>query len=230
MSRQAMLVVVCGVAASAVSAAPVLTNGSMTDLPSFNKAAPGWSVVSFTPDVIGPGGLGGFAPGAPASPNGGTFAHLQAELAGQGASPVTTSFAEAIETTVTGLEAGKVYEIAFYQANLQAVAGTEARFDPGQVAVTFAGVTKSSPTTPMFEGQGSQTWQLVKLEFTATQAAETLRFTAVDLPGVDSTTFPNSGFGGTSIGVDGVTITLIPSPGSFVLLAMSGAVVVRRRR
>ena len=210
-------------------AQPQILNGGFDGGTGFNTVPGPWEIVSRTPDTLPPGGISPFAPDMPASPEGGNFVHAQAELPGVGASPVA-GFAEAFQQTVTGLTVGVQYEISFWQANAGAFAGNEDRFDPGAWDVLFGAQVQRSPTTAAWQGQGLQFWEPVSLAFTASAPNQTLRFTAVDLPGVDSTTLPASGFGGVGLALDGVSIAVVPAPGTAALLLGSSMLATRRRR
>jgi len=208
---------------------PIVQNGGFNGGTGFDTVPVPWEIVSRTPDTLPPGGISPFAPDMPASPEGGNFAHAQAELPGVGASPVA-GFAEAFQQTVTGLTVGVQYEISFWQANAGAFAGNEDRFDPGAWDVLFGAQVQRSPTTAAFQGQGLQFWEPVSLTFTASAPNQTLRFTAVDLPGVDSTTLPQSGFGGVGLALDGVSIAVVPAPTTAALPLCAALLAVRRRR
>jgi len=185
---------------------------------------------TLAPDTIPPGGLLGFGVDMPASPQGGNFAIGQAELANVGASPFPTAFAESFEQTINNLVVGEQYTISFWQANAGVFVGGDARFDPGSWDVMFGVQTLRSPVTEVYAGRGNQAWQFVELEFTATAISQALRFTAVDLPGVDNITLPDSDFGGVGLAVDGVSIAVVPAPGTAALLLGSSMLAARRRR
>ena len=211
-------------------------NGSMTGTPGASQVPNGWTIVNLTPDTIEPGGISGagfgFGPQVPASPDGGTFIGLQAERENVGATP-GSAFAESVSTVISGLTAGEDYIVKFYFANVQHVTSNQARFDPGAINVDIAGGVHVTPPTPMFEGQGSQTWGEFMFEFNATAMEEVITFTAVDLAGVDNTTFPASDFGGVGLGIDGLRVEeapAIPAPGAAAIFGLGGIAMMRRRR
>jgi len=218
------------VLAGSAFAQPIVQNGGFDGTPTLNTVPAPWQVVSRTPDTIPPGGLLGFGVDMPASPQGGNFAIGQAELANVGASPFPTAFAESFEQTINNLVVGEQYTISFWQANAGVFVGGDARFDPGSWDVMFGVQTLRSPVTEVYAGRGNQAWQFVELEFTATAISQALRFTAVDLPGVDNITLPDSDFGGVGLAVDGVSIAVVPAPGTAALLLGSSMLAARRRR
>jgi len=229
--RQCIIVIAFAAGAAGASAQPVIQNGGFeANTPTFGAVPNGWSIVSRTPDIIAPGGLQGAGPSVPASPAGGTFVGIQAELAGQGATPLAQGEAEAFEQTVTGLVPGVQYDVTFFQANIGYFFGSDARFDPGAIEVIFGTELRQSPLTLPFQGQGAQLWEPVSLRFTAALPDQILRFRAVDFPGVDATTLPASNFGGVGLGIDGVAISVVPSPASAGVLCLAGLAAARRRR
>jgi hypothetical protein len=149
-----------------------------------------------------------------ASPAGGNF------IAGDG----STTFDAPLSQTITGLTAGGTYAVSFYQAGAQ------------------QGPNGSTPTTEQWQvslgGQVQESavmnapatswapWESQTLTFTATAASEVLSFLAQGTPNNE----PPVAL------LDGVSMTQVPEPASWALLATGlaavtiGTVSVRRRK
>ena len=144
-----------------------------------------------------------------ASPDGGKFVLLDGD----------TNFNGALTQSISGLTAGKTYNLTFYWAasQLQNRAGdTTERLD-----VSFGGVTQSTPTVAN-PSQGFQGWFSQAFKFTATGPTDVLSFLSVGTP---------NGLPPVAL-LDGVSLTAVPEPASWALLlvgfAMVGAAARRR--
>ncbi|MFM9957384.1 MAG: hypothetical protein ACKVZJ_04875 [Phycisphaerales bacterium] len=220
------------VSASAAQAG-LLTNGSL-DGPTntFSLVPEGWAnLVQGTTDTVSVAGhpFAGFgniaAQPYPASPNGGTFCWSADFFESNAALP------EGLRQTVSGFTIGATYEIAFEYTNLGLYSAqgnilTDAfnaqnyassgrwlvGVDDTQVGATDA--VNFAPRT------GAQVWTTYAVSFVASATSHELRFTADWVSG------------GTHVGmgIDGITLTLVPAPTAAGVLALGGALGLRRRR
>jgi hypothetical protein len=153
--------------------------------------------------------FGGFAWSA--SADGGTFVHALSQVGSD----------EGVAQTISGLVVGGSYEIAFEQS-ISNRAGFNAPGDLGFWSVSLGSQTLSgaSMTTPTLGVAG--TWVGQTLVFTATATSQELVFLAQFATGdrVD-------------LGLDGVSIQVVPEPGTLGLTALglvAGALAARRAR
>lgn len=161
--------------------------------------------------LYGPGN--GFNNGLTASPVGGNF------FAGDG----DTRYNGRLQQVVTGLTAGKQYELGFWWAGAQAFG--EGGTPQYSWDVTFAGSTQSTAVKTLPAPGGFIPWEYVTMQFTATNSTETLTFLAN----------AQGPFGGPPfVLLDGVSVTAVPEPGSIALVGVglfaAGAYRRLRRR
>jgi len=186
----------------------VVTNGSFTAPDGIDAGLPsGWTATSVTPDTINPLNDAPFAPTVyflGESSDGGTF------VAGTSNSTVTR---EGFTQTVTGLSIGQEYLISFEQQ-----LSVNSNFDdPGYWIVDFG--SQSANSDAMFD---SGLWTLQELPFVASSTSQALTFTSEKVS-------PTSA-GNSYIGIDGVTISAIPEPASFLLIGLASFIVAVNRR
>jgi hypothetical protein len=144
--------------------AQTVNNGSVTGSPAGNNvitggAAPGWSTVSFSPDlcdVVFGSYTGNSQVPRIASPDGGTWLGL-------------ASLGEAAQTTITGLTPGTQYTLRFCGANF----GTGSLYNgtPANPVIAVVGVASVTVSIP----QVANTWNPYQLTFTATATSHILR-------------------------------------------------------
>jgi hypothetical protein len=201
--------------------AATIVNGSMTDTGNdyntFNTLVPtGWSHTSSSLGVMGSPDIfdantnfGSFAWSA--SGDGGTFVHALSQAGSD----------EGVAQTIDGLVAGESYEIAFEQS-ISNRSGFNAAGDLGFWSVSFGSETLdgASMVTPTLGVAGS--WTSQTLVFTATATSQELIFLAQFATGdrVD-------------LGLDGVSLQLVPEPGRPALTALvlaAGALATCRGR
>jgi hypothetical protein len=195
--------------------ASFLVNGSMTGAVQESAPSP-WYNYQFSPDTLDVGGsfLGGAVLGAgmPASSDGGTFAEMAAFY--------QTGYEEAFAQDVTGLTPGQSYVLTFEYANC----GTNLLDEQaaGFVTAGFVGSTLQSTPIVAFEGIGQQTWRTASFVLTASAANESVVFYG-----------NHAGLGSPIISrmaVDGITLGVIPTPGTLGLAGLAGLAAIRRRR
>jgi hypothetical protein len=159
---------------------------------------------------LGPGNVEAtFATFPGASPNGGNI------FAGDSA----LTYQQSISQLISGLVSGQKYTLTFYQAGAQQAGFSGATTDQWQV--TFGSSVQTSTVMDVPSG-GDVAWNSQTMTFTATAASETLTFLAQGTPNSD----PPFAL------LDGVSLTLVPEPGSVTLLGFGAACIasLRRRR
>lgn len=154
-----------------------------------------------TTDICGKTAFGGGLtfwafPGA--SPDGGNYVAID------GAAAFSTSLTQQL----TGLVVGKQYAISFYQAAAQQKGFTGVNTEQWQVS--FDNVSQLS-TLMNNASQGDVGWMYQSLRFTATATKQALIFVAKGTPSGQPP----------FVLLDGVTITSVPEPGTFVLIGLA---------
>ncbi len=143
-----------------------------------------------------------------ASPLGGKFVVLDGD----------TSFNGALTQAISGLTAGKSYQVSFYWAGSQLqnrTGDTTERLD-----VSFGGVTQSTDTV-FNASQGFTGWMLQTFRFTATGSDDVLSFLSVGTP---------NGLPPVAL-LDGVSLTAVPEPATWgLMLAGFGMIGIAARR
>ncbi|CAE7178626.1 unnamed protein product [Symbiodinium necroappetens] len=202
---------------AAPASAQSLLNGSLEGPVAVGSAPPDWFEWQKTPDTCDAAGPFNNT-GTPwvLSPDGGTFVR-------GGGSDFANS--EAIGQVVTGFSTGDTYAVNFFQTNLGFQHPTSGDWlgEDGfwelviDGAVVGASDVLSRPATP----SDSIVWSVDTLSFTATSASHEIAL-------VSRSTFP----GGLAayMGIDGVRLSLVPTPGSAALMALGGVAAIRRRR
>ena len=185
-------------------------NGSMTGDPTIGSPPPGWNSLNTDGDTVGPGGLGIWAPGISASPDGGTF--LMVLDNGSGGS------FDRCGQVISGFTVGQTYRVTFFCAN-GALDFSSPYNGPLTVEVGMFGGSQATDTLA-FDGFGQQKWYTRSFDFQANDVMTELTFRANSLQ-------PGSG---AAAAVDGVMLTVVPSPGTFTLLAAGGVMMWPRRR
>lgn len=205
-------------AATGVSAAPVLVNGSLTGPLAMNSMPSGWSQY-LTPDTmdethnLGTDWLP-FTATPSASPDGGTWAGLVTAL-------VPADYIESFSQTVGGFTIGASYTLRWYHANF----GYEYGFSyssANAIEVLADGVSVGAGSVRAV-GSG---WVEESISFVAADADIDLTFRPLD-----TTVFSYQS-------IDGIRLTqvqaiVVPEPGSLPLFAGAGAALVlgtRRRK
>lgn len=215
--------------ASNASAAPVIVNGSFSNVgtatTSFGITAsnlPGWTTTSTYSFLVFPGQATTGFPSLtlysfPAtSPDGGNFV-LQDGNYGAGT----------LSQTLTGLTVGASYAVSFYQASGQQTGFTGATTEDWLVSLTpSGGGTGSSQRSTVMNtpSQSSTPWTLQTLNFVATAASEVLGFMAEGTPNGAP---PFVGLDGVSI--SGTTVA-VSEPGTVALLGLAGLALVAVRK
>ena len=143
------------------------------------------------------------------SPDGGNFLAADAD----------NLYSESIGQTVSGLTAGALYSLSFYQAGAQQKGFTGATHDQWQV--TFGGTTQTS-TLMNVPDSSYVAWMSQTMTFTATATSQTLTFLAVGGP---------NGKPPMAL-IDGIALTQVPEPGAIgaFVLCIAGLVGLRYRR
>jgi hypothetical protein len=150
-----------------------------------------------------------YGPFPATSPDGGNFVEADGD----------PNYSSAIYQTISGLTAGDVYDVSFYQAAGQQIDFTGPTTE--KWAVTLGGTTLDSSKFSLPQG-GVGAWQAQTLAFTANSSSEVLSFLAVGTPGGA----PPISF------LDGVSVTAVPLPTalSLAFVGMIGIAAYRSRR
>jgi len=196
---------------ASTASANLVFNGSMTGNPIIGSPPPGWTPIQADGDTIPPGGLNAWATGMPASPDGGTFLALLHNGLGMAGKDV-------VSQVVNGFTPGESYTVSLFYSNAGLPLLGSPYTGPIRLETSIAGNSFSTPSIN-FLGIGAQQWFLAQYNFVATAASQALIFEP----------FAGTGEGG-AIGIDGVSIDLIPTPGAAALLGLGGLVIARRRR
>jgi len=203
-------------APSAALAAPVITNGDLNGTVGAFTAPDGWVVAQATPDLADANGPYNNT-GQPwtLSPNGGTFARMNG---------VRDNRSERISQVVSGFDVGETYRLDMYVCNLgdystaniwRGEDGYVQLFDGNSLLGVSQTLTKpAAETDPIV-------WEEASFEFVATSASMNLKIGSETLGSIGNVAF---------LGVDGVSISLVPATGGLALLAVSGVIACRRRR
>ncbi len=211
------------VTAGSAHATNLVTNGAFENVgtarSSFqvtNSNLPGWQTTSGYSFLVFPGqatvdlGNGIQLWAFPAtSPDGGNF------LLQDGAYQVGT-----LSQTLSGLVAGKSYQVSFYQA-----AGQQSGFSGITTEWWSVSLGRSSQATPVMTtpSHGFIGWSQVSLNFVATATSEVLGFLAQGTPSGEPP----------FVALDGISVTqAVPEPATFALLGAGvlGMLAVRGRR
>lgn len=202
---------------SGAAAEPVIMNGDFNGSVGVDLAPDDWMKAQATPDVVN-----AFGPfnntGNPwdLSPNGGTFARMNG---------VGNEQSEGISQNVSGFTAGESYEISFYAVNLgfvNAASGAWSGFDgyfefyaDGNLLATSDALSKQA------SGSDPIVWTEQSVQFEATASDFLLEIRAETTAGVFEIAY---------MGIDGLSASLVPTPGTLSALAMLGLATTRRRR
>lgn len=219
------------------AAANLLVNGSLEGpTNTFSLVPPGWSnLAQGTTDTVSTAGhpFAAAFPASniaaqpyPASANGGTFA-----WSGDFREPASSQ-PEGLSQTVTGLTVGAEYAVTFEYTNLglynaQGQISTNAfnlqsYNSNGRWLINADGTqVGATGTVNFFQTAGTQAWLGYSTTFLA--SATTLRFDFI----ADWVSGAGSHVG---MGIDGITLTLVPAPSSVGVLALFGLAAARRRR
>ena len=197
------------------------TNGGNGQL-AFNTSVTDWSVPALngsywflyapgTADTTGSNGQygnvalwgpgNGSANGLPAtSPDGGYF--LASDPSFQSG---------ALTQTITGLKAGKAYEVSFDWAAAQQFGFTGPTFEGWDVSL---GSSMQSTGTVNIPSHGFQGWMTQTFDFTATSSSETLSFLAIGGPNGSVPPFAL---------LDGVSLTAVPESSTWAMMLLGFA-------
>jgi hypothetical protein len=210
MRSTALIALLVSLVATTIQAQTV-TNGSMTGPPTVSSPPPGWTSATLDGDTVPPGGISFYAPGIPASPDGGTMLTILDN------SGYIGSFTfDSVQQVIAGFTPTATYTVQFSFANAGLSPSSFSGYQgPGNIQVDIAGQTFITPTI-VFDGVGAQTWYSASFQFTATAASETLLFTP-------NGTIVGEGFAGA---VDGVQIALVPEPATLALGAIGFVAVI----
>ena len=235
--RAAILAGVLAIAGSPVLGTPLVLNGSFENTTvsitstwdctnASTCVVPNWSTLDYGQIVVLPSWFTNgylFGPSPPvvgvagplpaSSPDGGNFVFSDADYHNA-----------AITQTISGLSPGGKYKLSFYQALAQ---DTELFVTtPGPVSAQWqVSFGSSTQTTPLMNADGStltiSNWALQNMTFVAGASSQVLSFLAI-------------GAGAPPLaGLDGISLTAVPEPGSAVMLLMgllSGGFLYRRTR
>lgn len=203
-------------ALAATAHGQTLVNGSLTDTAAVSTPPAGWFAWSDTADTADAAGPFNNT-GTPwtLSPDGGTFVRM-----GRGASTM-----EGIGQVVSGFTIGQVYQVDFFATNLGFENAVTAAWTGSDGYVEFF-------VDGVFEGSSSllskptlstdpTVWSAHTVTFIATDTTLELAF-AADRPG--------SAVEAAYMGVDGIRLSRVPTPGAFGVLGVASLVAGRRRR
>jgi hypothetical protein len=147
------------------------------------------------------------------SPDGGNFVALDGDVVGQAAG--------SISQTLTGLQVGQTYVLTFDWAAGQLVYRSGPTTE--QLQVSFGDQAQATNVVSVPSG-GFQNWSTVTMNFTATDATQTLNFLSIGTP----TGLPPMAV------LDGVSLTAAPEPTSWAMMIVGlggiGATIRHRRR
>jgi len=216
------IVVCCAsfVAASffaSTASAQSITNGSLTGLPTVSSPPAPWYNWQFTPDTVD--SLGPFnntiTPWT-ASPDGGTF------VRGNGSVFVDS---EAFAQVVTGLTIGQAYSVNVFQTNLGLELPSVGSWlgEDGYWSLVVDGSLEDSTSVISKQAFASDAiiWSADSLNFTATSTSHELAFVSRSVQPNGITAY---------MGIDGLRLQPVPTPGAVSLLAAGGLVAARRKR
>lgn len=189
-----------------------VVNGSLTGPISNGGVPPGWSVLTGSPDTmdannnVGVSGLLDFGAAPSATPDGGTWVGIGAGV----------GFIETFGQTVGGLTAGTTYTIAWYAGNFGYSPGTFGYINPNAINALVNGVSVGTGATLSL---GSN-WFLETATFTAISSSANLEFQLA----TDARSY---------MSIDGISVTAVPEPETYVLmlggLAVLGTAFRRRK-
>lgn len=124
---------------------------------------------------------------------------------------------------MTGFEVGEIYRIDMYVTNLGFTGGSDWRGEDGVIEVFdgFAKLGTSHVLTKPATASDPIVWEEASVEFSTTSASIDLIIGAETLGGIGEVAF---------LGVDGVSIALVPAPGGLAMVGVGGLMAGRRRR
>lgn len=210
------LTAILGIATGA-AAEPVIMNGDFNGTVGIGLAPDDWMPAQGTPDLVDANGPFNNT-GVPwtLSPNGGNFVRLGG---------VGNEFSEGISQNVSGFVAGESYSISFYASNIgfqNAATGAWSGMDGffefyanGELIATSDSLSKQP------SGSDPIVWteQSIQFEASASDFLFEIRGETVGDAGQVS-----------YMGIDGVSASIVPTPGTLSALAMLGLASTRRRR
>jgi len=211
-----LVAVVALAAAGNASAVPTIINGELEGAIASASVPPGWFIWQGSPDTVGPSGPFNNTPTLwTTSPNGGTFVR-----AGGSELP----YSEALAQNVTGFTTGVAYQLDMFVTNLGFEHPTSGDWigQDGYWAVYIDGVFMGA-TTPISKpllNTDAITWSLDSVTFVAPSSAFELALVPLS----------SAGILGAYMGVDGVSVREVPTPGPAALLGLAGLGALRRRR
>ena len=207
------------------SYAQSFVNGSLTGTPGEATIAPGWTAVSFTPDLNNTGILqstSGYAfVGTPVSSNdGGTWQNLAASRGFSLDGITVPPQSEAFSQTVTGFSVGSSYTLSFEYANQHISSDMFVFDDPGAILMQIDGGLTASTTlsTP-----ADFSWTKASESFVATQATHTFTFR-----GQSSGPGPTVNSVGAYMAID--DISFVPEPAMISMVGPASFLFLTRRR